>query len=231
MATQQMKIRNRNLFLPLNNQVAEFMKMHDQKIKEYQDYLNYLHFNIIQNARNEQNKKEFKVPPPTPAMVPFQQFTFPPPSVPVSLELSNLATPPPLTPISQAFTPPISPSMEQRNKSEQQTSLGNLKAQEKNIYSGKEVNVWGPGLLGLFAKTPSQLNTKIDMSQDDVSLECDLKPQRMRKPHSIKISDQRASKFSYISSPKSSIPPPGFEHSCSTDVLLRDEMFNGNRSM
>merc|ERR1712141_132911 len=84
MVTQQMKIRNRNLFLPLDNQVAEFMKMHDQKIKEYQDYLNYLHFNIIQNARNEQNKKEFKVPPPTPAMVPFQQFTFPPPSVPVS---------------------------------------------------------------------------------------------------------------------------------------------------
>jgi len=227
METRRNKNRNRNLFLPLHDQMNEYMQMHDKKIQEYQNYLNYLHFNIINNSRNEHNQV-FNVPPPTPAMLPFPPLSSPPPATPVSLAFSHLSSPPPPTPVSQTFPYPTSPIMNTSNENEQDIYKIKLQEQTKNIYFGEEANVWGPGLLGLFAKTPNQLDLLTNTSQ--LSTEDDLKPSLKSKLHPLLISDLKTQN-SYISSPVSSTMPPGFEYNCSADILLREETFMGNRSM
>ena len=227
METRRTKNRNRNLFLPLNNQMAEYMKIHDQKIQDYQNYLNFLHFNIIQNARNERHKA-FHVPPPTPAILPFPHFASPPPtSTPVSLAFSHLNSPPPS---SHTPSPRASPILGQCNQSRQIFDCSSSVHEPViNKYSGEEANVWGPGLLGLFAKSPNQLEI-LSNSSNSPHIECDLRPNRSKMIQPIEISE--ATKFldSYTASTKSSLPP-GFERTCSVDIALRDEMFTGNRSM
>lgn len=228
MDTQRNKNRNRNLFLPLHNQMNHYRKLHDQKVQEYQNYLNYLHFNIINNSRNEHNQI-FNVPPPTPNILPFPPLSSPPPATPVSLAFSHLSSPPPPTPVSQTFSSPPSPIMNTCNDNEQDVYKNKLQEQMKNIYFGEEANVWGPGLLGLFAKTPNQLELVSNRSQR--SKKDDLKPSLKNKIHPLLISESTAlRKNSHISSPLSKMPP-GFEHNCSADILLREEMFMGNRSM
>lgn len=231
MEARRTKNRNRNLFLPVHNQMADYMKIHDHKVQEYQNYLNYLHYNITNNSRSEHNH-EFSVPPPTPSMLPFPPFSSPPPATPVTLAFSHLAsTPPPFTPVSQSFSHPPSPTMNNSNQNEQYMQLNALKDETiENTYFGEEVNVWGPGLLGLFAKTPNQLETLSHTLH--ASVQDNLKLNRMKKPESIHIppNSNRSSPISDICSPISTVPP-GFEHTCSADIILRDEMFTGNRSI
>ena len=195
MDSGSIKNRNRNLFLPLNNQLAKNMKIHEQKLKEYEKYLNYLHFNIINNSMHASNNNTFHAPP----------------STPVTLAFSHLASPTtnPLCHIDQDYfvnnpTPPL-----------------------EHVYVGKEANIWGPGQLGLFAKTPNQLETLANTSQPP--LEHKSAPRWKNRPTTIQISDAAKLQFSCISSPKSSIPP-GFEHQCSPSIDMRDEMFMINRS-
>ena len=228
METRGIKNRNRNLFLPLHNQMNEYMQVQDQKVQEYQNYLNYLHFNIMNNSRNEHNQI-FNVPPPTPAILPFPPHSSPPPATPVSLAFSHLNSPPPPTPVSQTFSYPTSPIRNTCNENEQDIYKKKLQEQTKNIYLGEEANVWGPGLLGLFAKTPNQLEQLTNRSQ--MSTEDGVKPSLKHKLQPLQISESTALAQNWYMSSPSSTMPPGFEYNCSADILLREEMFMGNRSM
>jgi len=229
METRRNKNRNRNLFLPLHNQMNDYMKVHDQKVQEYQNYLNYLHFNIINNSRHEQNQI-YNVPPPTSTILPFPPHNSPPPATPVSLAFSHLSSPPPPTPVRQTFPFPTLPSMETFNdNNEHDKYKSNCHESKENIYFGEEANVWGPGLLGLFAKTPNQLELLTQKSH--TSTEDDLKPTQRRKLHPIQISESTAFTQNSLTSSPSSAMPPGFEHTYSADALLREEMFMGNRSI
>lgn len=206
----------------------EYMKVHDQKVQEYQNYLNYLHFNIINNSINEHNQV-YNVPPPPTAILPFPPLSSPPPATPVSLAFSHLSSPPPPTPVSQTFPFPTSPSMDTCHENEQNIYTNNFQEPTKNIYFGEEANVWGPGLLGLFAKTPNQLELLTQRSHR--LTEDDLKPTLKHKLRPIQISESTSlTQNSYLSSPLSTAPP-GFEHNCSADILLREETFMGNRSI
>ena len=83
-----MKNRNhRNMFLPLQNQMHDYMQVQDQKVREYQNYLNYLHFNIINNSSRNEFHQMYNVPPPMPsAMIPFPPMNSP--ATPVSLMIT-----------------------------------------------------------------------------------------------------------------------------------------------
>merc|ERR1712165_499864 len=212
----------------LHNQMNDYMKVHDQKVQEYQNYLNYLHFNIINNSRHEQSQI-YNVPPPTSTILPFPPHNSPPPA-PVSLAFSHLSSPPPPTPVRQTFPFPTLPSMKTFNdNNEHDKYKSNCHESKENIYFGEEANVWGPGLLGLFAKTPNQLELLTQKSH--ISTEDDLKPTQRRKLHPIQISESTAFTQNSLTSSPSSSMPPGFEHTYSADALLREEMFMGNRSI
>merc|ERR1711983_671989 len=87
METRRMKNRNhRNMFLPLQNQMNDYMQVHDQKVREYQNYLNYLHFNIINNSPRNEYHQMYNFPPPTTAMLPFPPMNSP--ATPVSIAFS-----------------------------------------------------------------------------------------------------------------------------------------------
>lgn len=231
-----MKNRHRNMFLPLQNQTNDHMQMHDQKVREYQNYLNYLHFNIINNSPRNECHQMYNVPPPMPpAMIPFPPM--PSPATPVSLAFSHLSSPPPPTPMSpraSSLSPASSTSssptdfIEHHNQVQQDDAFSNkIMEPMRNSYYGEEANVWGPGLLGLFVKSPSQLEP-LD-NESGHATEFSVKLSRKQKPRPLNITrDIQSQKFF---SPKSEILPPGFEYNCSGDILLREETFNGNRSM
>ena len=188
------KSRNRNLFLPLNNQVDEHMKIHGRKLKEYENYLNSLHSTIVNISMTNHPIKAFHIPPPTP----------------VTLAFSHLASPNtnPFCHINQDYF------------------MNNFQEPFVNIYAGKEVNIWGPGQLGLFAKTPNQLEALSITTYP--SLDHKSSPMPKNKPTPVQISDAARLQDLCISSPKSSMSP-GFEHKCSLDISRRDEMLVVNR--
>jgi len=203
-----MKNQKRNLFLPLNHQLAEYMKMHDQKVKEYENYLNYLNFTMINNSRNGPNKAFPVPPPPTPV-------TLPPPPTPVTLAFSHLASPTtnPFCHINQDYF------------------VNNFQEPFESIYTGEEANIWGPGKLGLFAKTPTQLEELSNISHPSLEHKS-TESMTKNKLNPIQISDAARLQAWSISSPKSSMPP-GFQYKCSpsAEISMRDEMFMVNRSM
>jgi len=97
----------------------------------------------------------------------------------------------------------------------------------RNSFHGEEATVWGPGLLGLFVKSPSQFETPENDSR--YSTEFDFRSNRKNRPQPLNIKNCQQSQNMF--SPQSELPPPGFEYNCSSDVLIREETFNGNRSM
>ena len=97
----------------------------------------------------------------------------------------------------------------------------------RNSFHGEEATVWGPGLLGLFVKSPSQFETSENDSR--CPTEFDFRSNRKRRPQPLNIKNCQQSLNMF--SPQSELPPPGFEYNCSSDALLREETFNGNRSM
>lgn len=234
METRRVKNRHRNMFLPLQNQMNDHMQMHDQKVREYQNYLNYLHFNIINNSQRNECHQTYNVPPPMPAMIPFPPM--PSPATPVSLAFSHLSSPPPPTPMSppaSSLSPASSTSssptdfIEHNHQVLEDAFTNKIMEPMRNSYYGEEANVWGPGLLGLFVKSPSQFESLDKESRN--STEFDVKLSRKPKPRSLNITRDIQSQNYF--SPKSEILPPGFEYNCSGDILLREETFNGNRSM
>merc|ERR1711963_223036 len=227
METRRMKNRNhRNMFLPLQNQMNDYMQMHDQKVREYQNYLNYLHFNIINNSPRNEYHQMYNVPPPTAAMLPFPPMNSP--VTPVSLAFSHQSSSPPASTLSPAPSTSSSP-IDFRENYQVQNDIFSNKIMEpmRNSFYGEEANVWGPGLLGLFVKSPSQFETSENDSRP--SSDFNLDSIRRNKPHSFNFTNGVQSENAI--SPKSEIPPPGFGYNYSSDVLLREESFKGNRSM
>ena len=235
METRRMKNRNhRNMFLPLQNQMHDYMQVQDQKVREYQNYLNYLHFNIINSSSRNEYHQMYNVPPPMPsAMIPFPPMNSP--ATPVSLSFSHLSSPPPTTPMSpraSSVSPASSTSSSptdfiEQNQVQEDIFSNKLMEPMRNSFHGEEATVWGPGLLGLFVKSPSQFETSENDSRS--STEFDFRYNRKSRPQPLNIKNCQQSQNMF--SPQSELPPPGFEYNCSSDVLLREETFNGNRSM
>ena len=235
METRRMKNRNhRNMFLPLQNQMNDYMQMHDQKVREYQNYLNYLHFNIINNSPRNEYHQMYNVPPPTAAMLPFPPMNSP--VTPVSLAFSHQSSsPPPSTPMSppaSSLSPASSTSsspIDFRENYQVQNDIFSNKIMEpmRNSFYGEEANVWGPGLLGLFVKSPSQFETSENDSRPSADL--DFRSSRRSKPQFFNFTNEVQSQKMF--SPESETAPPGFEYNCTSNNLLREEIFNGNRSM
>jgi hypothetical protein len=188
--------RTQNLFLPPIHQIAEYIKMHEQKVKEYENYLSYLQCTISNTSRNSP-KEAFHVEPPTPVTLAFSHLSSPTTNPFCHIKQDYF--------VNNFFNKPF-----------------------ESIYVGEEANIWGPGQLGLFAKTPNQLEELPNTSH--TSLEHKTIPITKKQPNPIQISDAARLQASCISSPKSSIPP-GFEHQCSAAISMRDEMFMVNRSM
>jgi len=97
----------------------------------------------------------------------------------------------------------------------------------RNSFYGEEANVWGPGLLGLFVKSPSQFETSENDSRPPADL--DYRSSGSGKPHFFNFTNDVQSQKMF--SPESETAPPGFEYNCSSNNLFREETFNGNRSM
>merc|ERR1712102_223308 len=122
---------------------------------------------------------------------------FPPmnsPVTPVSLAFSHQSSsPPPSTPMS----PPASSLSPASSTSSSPIDFGeNYQVQDdifsnkmmepmRNSFYGEEANVWGPGLLGLFVKSPSQFES-LD-KESGHSTEFDVKLSRKPKPRSLNI--------------------------------------------
>jgi len=175
----------------------------------------------------------YNVPPPMSAMIPFPPMNSP--ATPVSLAFSHLSSPPPpmpmsppassLSPASSTSTSPV--DFVEHNQVQEDIFSNKIMEPMRNSFYGEEANVWGPGLLGLFVKSPSQFETSENDSRP--SSDFNLDSIRRNKPHSFNFTNGVQSENAI--SPKSEIPPPGFGYNCSSDVLLREESFKGNRSM
>merc|ERR1719351_17860 len=200
---------------------------------EYTSYITSLLHGNDSELRNEYHQM-YNVPPPTTAMLPFPPMNSP--VTPVSLAFSHQSSsPPPPTPMSppaSSLSPASSTSsspIDFRENCQVQDDIFSNKMMEpmRNSFYGEEANVWGPGLLGLFVKSPSQFETSENDSRPSADL--DFRSSRKSKPHFFHFSNEVQSQKMF--SPESETAPPGFEFNCSSNNLFREETFNGNRSM
>merc|ERR1719288_523808 len=89
------------------------------------------------------------------------------PATPVSLSFSHLSSPPPTTAMSlraSSVSPASSTSSSptdfiEQNQVQEDIFSNKLMEPMRNSFHGEEATVWGPGLLGLFVKSPSQFET------------------------------------------------------------------------
>ena len=212
--------------------IQESMEMHYLKIKEYENYLNYLHSSSINNSMNVHNNT-FHAAPPTSVNLAFSDFASPPtnpvwhshhPLHHCSIAPMHQCT---IAPFHAPIAPPIaSPPTNPVWHSHQEYNKNIFVTPSANFYEGNEFNIWGPGQLGLFAKTPEQLGALLNRSHP--SLEHKTIPEWKGKLEPIQMYDAARLHDSCISSPKSSIPPR-FKSKGSPSIGKRDKLFIVNQ--
>jgi len=201
-----MKTQNQPFFLNHNDQIPAYQQMDEKQIKEYEHYFNYLHFNINNQSKNNYYTTPL-VPPPTPPILAFSHLALSPPPTPFNLPFSYIASTPPPTPVTLAFSHLAFPTTDPLSPLQNNNIVNGIYETPQKTYAGEEASIWGPGQLGLFTKTPDQLDTfsyQPEMVPSSIQI-------NEKKPNPNQPDDTTWLQASSLPSANS---PPVFENKC-----------------
>jgi len=213
-----MKTQNEPFFVNHNDQLAAvYQQMDEKKIKEYENYFNYLHFNINHQPQNNYYTPPPFVPPPTPPPhLPFSHLALSPPPTPFNLPFSYIASTPPPTPVTLAFSHIAFPTSDRCSPLQNDNIINDIPELPEKIYAGEEASIWGPGQLGLFAKTPNDLDAFLHKHDEIVPSRGHMNENKL-KPN--RLDDATWLQASSVPSAKS---PPGYENRCHSGLVAKN---------